>query len=100
MIDFNFSLSYIEIYLIFVNIATFLLYGTDKLQSIRNGKSISRVPEINLLLMTLLGGTIGSTIAMIIFRHKIKKLSFIVKYFLVVIVQAGGVYFLYEFYLK
>jgi len=93
MIDFNFSLNCIELYLIFVNIVTFLIYGFDKLQAFKNNRDVSRVPEVRLLLLILLGGVVGALIAMILFRHKIKKLSFMVKFIVLVILQVIFFYF-------
>ncbi len=80
-------LSYLQIYLIVINILTFMLYGYDKLKSLIHIKNISRVSENKLLLTALLGGTFGSLLAMLLFRHKIKKPSFIIKFSLVVIIQ-------------
>ena len=93
MIHINFTLSYFEIYLIATNFLAFLLYGYDKLQSIKSGKFISRVSEISLLLSTFIGGSVGSLVAMFIFRHKIKKPSFILKFSIVVIIQMALIYF-------
>jgi uncharacterized membrane protein YsdA (DUF1294 family) len=92
MIYINFFLTFFEIYLIVVNITTFTLFTYDKVQAIRDTKNISRVPEINLLLMSLLGGTIGATVSMLIFRHKIKKPSFLIKFVVVIIMQAVCIY--------
>jgi len=74
------------------SLVSFLLYTFDKLQAIRTAKNISRVSEVKLLLSTLIGGTVGSIIAMLLFRHKIKKISFIIKFSIVIIVQAILVY--------
>ncbi|MCK5294638.1 MAG: DUF1294 domain-containing protein [Arcobacteraceae bacterium] len=71
-----------------------MYYSYDKLQAIRSNKSISRVSEINLLFSSFIGGTIGSILAIIIFRHKIKKLSFMVKFILIVAIQIGIYYFI------
>lgn len=65
-----------------------MLYAYDKLQSLKSTKNIQRVSEKKLLFTTLLGGTVGSILAMIILRHKIKKASFIIKFSVVVIIQA------------
>ncbi|MCK5111027.1 MAG: DUF1294 domain-containing protein [Arcobacteraceae bacterium] len=92
MININFTLTYFELHLLFVNISTFLIYGFDKIQAIRTAKKLSRVSEFNLLLLALLGGSIGSLVAMILFRHKIKKLSFIVKFIVVILIQVMGYY--------
>ena len=96
MTNFNFTLSYIEIYLIFINIFSFFFYGFDKLQAIRNSnnnKKISRIPEKKLLFVGLIGGSPGAILSMFLFRHKIKKLSFMLKFILVVFLQILIIYF-------
>jgi uncharacterized membrane protein YsdA (DUF1294 family) len=93
MININFSLTYIEVYLIFVNISAFIVFGYDKLQALNN-KNISRVSEIKLLLLILLGGIIGGLIAMLFFRHKMKKLSFTIKVIIVILIQYFWYYFI------
>lgn len=92
MFHIDFMLSYLQIYLISINIVAFIIYGYDKLKSIINNSS--RVPENRLLFVTFLGGIAGSLFAMFLFRHKIKKPSFIIKYSIVVIVQVA-ILFLY-----
>lgn len=93
----DFNLSIVELYVLFINILSFLLYGFDKLQAIRTSKEISRVPEVRLLSIALIGGSIGAILAMIIFRHKIKKFNFIWKYIVIVIAQLViGYYFIYN----
>jgi len=87
MIDISFSLAYIELYFLSINIFGFLVYGYDKLQAIRTAKNISRVSEQALLIISLIGGTIGSILSMLLFRHKIKKLSFMIKFIVVVLIQ-------------
>ena len=87
MININFALSYLQAYLILANILSFLLYGYDKLKSLKSSKNTRRVSENKLLLSSFVGGTIGSIISMLMFRHKIKKASFLIKFFLVIIIQ-------------
>lgn len=87
MIHIDFTLTYIELYFILINIFTFILYSFDKLQAMRVEKNISRVSELQLLFFTFVGGTVGSILAMVIFRHKIKKISFLWKFILVCILQ-------------
>ncbi len=87
MININFSLTYIELYLLFINLFTFIIYGIDKFKSIKNDKSIMRISELTLFIVTFIGGTVGAVLSMILFRHKIKKLSFIVKFIIIVIFQ-------------
>ncbi len=97
MINFNITLLYIEIYIIFINILSFTIYGYDKYQALKNKKNISRISEKTLLLIALFGGIIGDITAMILFRHKIKKLSFMLKFSVAVLIQifVGYLYYLY-----
>jgi uncharacterized membrane protein YsdA (DUF1294 family) len=54
-------------------VATFLLFGFDKLQSQARG---FRIPERILYLATFFGGSIGTIAGMYLFRHKTRKSSF------------------------
>ena len=67
-----------------ITIVSFFTYGYDK--SIA-GRNVTRVPEIVLHLLTLLGGTLGSFLGMQIFRHKTQKKSFRIVFWAIVIVQ-------------
>lgn len=58
---------------IFINLFTFTVYGVDKRKAIHHKWRIS---EKSLLLISVLG-PVGSFFSMILFRHKIKKLKFI-----------------------
>ena len=60
-----------------VSMATFLLYGLDKLEAVRHGRGAKhRVPENFLHLLALLGGFPGGWLGMFVFWHKIRKTSF------------------------
>lgn len=61
------------IYLIFVNLISFVLYGIDKWKAVK-GKW--RIPEVQLLLLALLGGSLGACAGMYLFRHKTQHLKF------------------------
>lgn len=87
MININFSITYTELYLLFINLLTFIIYGIDKFKSIQNNKSIMRISESTLLLFTFIGGVIGAGLSMVLFKHKIKKLSFVVKFVVIVVFQ-------------
>lgn len=54
-------------YLLAVNIATFFLYGIDKYQA-KKGKW--RISEATLLLMAVIGGSIGAWTGMRLWHHK------------------------------
>lgn len=61
------------IYLILINFLTFIIFGLDKHKSIKNKRRIS---EKTLWFLSLVGGSLGALLAMKMFRHKTKKLSF------------------------
>lgn len=63
----------ILIYLELVNLAAFALYGIDKRRAQR-GKW--RVPEATLLLIAVIGGSVGALAGMYLFRHKTRKPKF------------------------
>ena len=61
------------IYLVVVNLAAFLLYGSDKRRAKRGRWRIS---EKNLFLAAILGGSIGALVGMRVFRHKTRHWYF------------------------
>lgn len=77
------------LYFLFVNCFTFLLTGYDKFQARRNRR---RIPEIVLFLFAFIGGTIGLLAGMFFFRHKTAKITFIMKFSYVIIVQIVVIY--------
>ena len=60
-------------YLIGINLLTFLLYGLDKWKA-RHNKW--RIPEAILLLLPIIGGSLGALLAMAIFHHKTRHRRF------------------------
>jgi len=75
-----------------MSLFTFIFYGVDKNRAVR-GKY--RIPEGNLFILTIFFGSIGGLLAMYLFRHKTKKLSFLFTnwFFLMIHVVIG--YFIY-----
>jgi uncharacterized membrane protein YsdA (DUF1294 family) len=69
-----------------VNLVALILYGLDKALS---GLKWPRVPEATLLVVALAGGTVGALAGMQLFRHKTRKTSFGVKFWLVVVLQVA-----------
>lgn len=63
----------IIIYLLVINIVGFLIMYIDKKRA-KYGRW--RIPEKTLLLIALLGGSIGTIAGMYMFRHKTQKLKF------------------------
>jgi len=59
--------SLVIIYLLTINVATFFTYGIDKLKAKKN---MWRISEPSLLLLAVLGGSIGALLGMKIWRHK------------------------------
>jgi uncharacterized membrane protein YsdA (DUF1294 family) len=85
----------ILLYLFFlVNFIAFILIGYDKRLAIRNKKRIS---EKTLLTWVALGGSIGSSLAMSIFRHKTSKTSYLWKFTGIVFIQVLVVFGLFYF---
>jgi uncharacterized membrane protein YsdA (DUF1294 family) len=58
---------FLLLYLVVVNVATFFVYGIDKLKA-RRGRW--RVPEATLLTLAAVGGSIGAWCGMRVWRHK------------------------------
>ena len=61
------------IYLVIINVVTFLMYGIDKWKA-RNSKW--RIRETALLELAVLGGSIGAWIGMIVWHHKTRHKKF------------------------
>lgn len=59
-------------WLVFINLVTFLVFGFDKWKAKRSEKKegVRRVPEKNLFLMALVGGSVGALLGMKVFHHK------------------------------
>ena len=55
------------IYLLAINIITFLVYGIDKLKAKKNWW---RIPEATLLFLAVIGGSIGAWLGMKVWHHK------------------------------
>ncbi|MEY8760670.1 DUF1294 domain-containing protein [Chryseobacterium tongliaoense] len=84
------------IYILFlINLFSLIVFGWDKRLSVRHKRRIS---ENMLLGLTFFGGTIGSVLGIIIFRHKISKASFLLKLGVIILIQAVLIYF-FEKYL-
>ena len=74
-----------QLYFVTINFSSLFAFGYDKFQSklkIRN-----RIPEKRLLLITSLGGFIGSLLGIKLFKHKIKKLKFLYKIYFISLVD-------------
>ena len=76
------------IYLLFINVITFFTYGIDKWKAKR---SKWRIPESTLLMMAVMGGSIGAWFGMKVWHHKTmhKKFKYGVPVILLVQVTIG-----------
>lgn len=78
-------------YLIIINLAGFTVMGMDKAKA---KKGAWRIPEATLFLFAFLGGGIGTTLGMNIFRHKTKHWYFKLGMPLIAIVEYGAILYL------
>jgi len=80
------------VYLIVVNISAIVVYGWDKLSAKQGWQ---RVPEKILLLLALLGGSVGAMAAMTFFRHKTRHLKFIYGVPMIFVLQIAALVYLH-----
>ena len=62
-------------YYLVINLIGFAIMGIDKRKAI---KGAYRIPEATLFCVALLGGSLGTTLGMNLFRHKTKHWYFVV----------------------
>jgi uncharacterized membrane protein YsdA (DUF1294 family) len=79
-----FSLRNIVIYLVLINLITFLAMYLDKKKA---KKGSFRTKESTLFGLVMLGGGVGGILGMKIFRHKTKKPAFIIGFPAMLILQ-------------
>lgn len=78
------SYNKIIVYIIILNILGYLIMYIDKR---RAKKQQWRIWEQTIFLITFLGGGIGTTLGMYTFRHKTKKIKFIIGLPLITIIE-------------
>ncbi len=76
-------------YLIFINIVTFLVYGIDKWKAKQGSWRIS---EATLLILAVIGGTIGALLGMQVWRHKTMHKKFKYGLPLILLAQIALIY--------
>ena len=79
-------------YLLAVNIATFFLYGIDKYKA---KKGRWRISEATLLLMAVIGGSIGAWAGMRLWHHKTMHKKFKYGIPVIIILQIALVVYLH-----
>ena len=60
-------MSCLAYYLLAINVVAFIMYGIDKYKAM---KAKWRIPEATLLLLAVLGGSIGAWMGMKVWHHK------------------------------
>ena len=78
-------MKYLIIYLIVINIITFIIFGLDKYYAVKNK---FRVSEATLFCLCIIGGSFSGYMGMKLFRHKTKKLYFRIGVPLIMILEA------------
>ena len=71
-------------YLIVINVVTFLVYGIDKWKAKQGSWRIS---EATLLMLAVIGGSIGALLGMKVWRHKTQHKKFKYGLPLILIIQ-------------
>ena len=79
-------------YLLAINALSFLLYGLDKYKA-KKGKW--RISEATLLLMAVIGGSIGAWAGMLLWHHKTMHKKFKHGIPVIIILQVGLVFYLH-----
>ena len=84
----------IVIYFIIINLFGFFIMWLDKRKA---KKGAWRIPEKTLFIITGLGGGIGTTAGMYVFRHKTQKVQFVIGFPLITILEIITViYFIFK----
>jgi uncharacterized membrane protein YsdA (DUF1294 family) len=98
-----FGLALFVAWLIAINAITLIFYRVDKLNSIWEDNNQSRkakrtrIPEISLLFLVLVGGSPGAVLGMVIPPdHKTSDCWFLFRFLVVLVAQAAGAYLFWE----
>ena len=76
---------YFMIYIIVINLIGILIIYIDKRRAMYGRW---RIPEKTLIIIALLGGSIGCMVGMKLFRHKTQKIKFVLGYPTILIAEA------------
>ena len=80
-------------YLIVINVVTFTVYGIDKLKAKQGSWRIS---EATLLILAVIGGSIGAMLGMKVWRHKTMHKKFKYGLPLILLVQIALIYLILD----
>lgn len=84
---------YLLNYLVIINIIAFIVYGIDKLKA-KQGKW--RITEATLLLLAIIGGSIGAWCGVKVWHHKTLHKKFRYGIPLIIALQTAMVLYLYQ----
>lgn len=84
---------YLLNFLVIINIIAFIAYGIDKLKA-KQGKW--RIPEATLLLLAIIGGSIGAWCGVKVWHHKTLHKKFRYGIPLIIALQTAMVLYLYQ----
>lgn len=84
----------LSIYLVF-NFGVFVYMGLDKVRAL---KKVRRIPEAHFLFLSICFCALGVLLGMLIFRHKIRKMYFLLGVPLALVENVSLVYFLYLYF--
>lgn len=76
----------ILIYLQLINLAAFAAFGIDKYKA---RKGHWRIPEATLMILAIIGGSIGALAGMYLFRHKTRHHKFTIGVPAILLLQVG-----------
>lgn len=79
-----FTMKNFIIYILAINLIGFFIMWLDKHKA---RKGSWRIPEKTLFIITAIGGGIGTTAGMFVFRHKTKKLNFLIGFPFITILE-------------
>ncbi len=82
---------FIVIYAIVINVVSFVLFAWDKRLAQNHRR---RIRERNLLLASILGGSIGGLVSMHVFHHKTRHIKFKLGLPLIMFLQGCLLYYL------
>lgn len=71
-------------YFILINIITFIVYADDKRRARRGSW---RTSEATLVLLAVVGGSVGAVLAMLLLRHKTRHSRFVIGIPTILVVQ-------------
>lgn len=83
-------MQFLPYYLFIINALGWLFMLTDKYKA---KKHAWRIPEATLMGIALLGGSLGTMIGMLMFRHKTKHLKFALGLPLIFVVQLTALFY-------